>query len=300
VEIEGQGWDLGREGEIYLRFGSTFNLVTKSLDASGNAELRLVFESTDVNGSFLDNPFEMSLDASGVQIVDGGRTATVGPGQPAPPRSPLEFLRTPVEMKVAPSGAVLDLRGPTGLSDLLAFLPAVARVEFPDEELYDGMRWETRFALPAPALGTAVETRVVNTFRGYQRVQDRYCAVVEQVLEGVQTGGTAEAFDSAGVDSMKVSVPLFNLTGKNTIYFDVNDLRLVHANLDMNLAMNIGGALGDAAGIVQLLGKSLLSPDREGLDDLQTGDGTEDLLDFNVSIVGAVSLLDSAALQSPQ
>lgn len=298
--IEGRGWDLGQEGEIYLRFGSAFSLLTKSIDEAGIADLRLVFDSADVNGSFLDTPFEMSLDVSGVRIVDGDRASSDGSRQPPPAGSALDFLRTPVEMKVAPSGLVLDVRGPTGLRDLLAFLPTVARVEFPEEEMYEGKQWETRFALPVPALGTPVETRVINTFKGYQRLQNRYCAVVEQILDGVQTGGTATTTDPAGADKTTFSVPLFKLTGQNTIYFDVNDPCLVHAKLDLNLAVNFGQALGDAAAFVQALGKSLLSPNGQRLDDLMNEDGAEDLLDISVSIEGAVSLLDEAANPGPE
>ncbi|GMU92524.1 MAG: hypothetical protein AMXMBFR4_15820 [Candidatus Hydrogenedentota bacterium] len=300
AEIEGKGWDLGQEGEIYLRFGSTFSLLTKSVDDTGIADLRLVFESADLNGSFLDSPFEMSLDVSGVRTVEGGRASPVESRQPPPAGSPLDFLRTPVEMKIAPSGSVLDVRGPTGLRNVLALLPTVARVEFPDEEMREGKRWETRLALPVPALGKPLETRVINTFKGYQRVQDRYCAVVEQVLDGVQTAGTAATSDPSGAGAAAFSAPLFELTGQNTVYFDVNDPCLVHATLDLNLAVNFGQALGDATALVQTLGRSLLSPNGKELEDQIIEDGVEDLLDINVSIDGAVSLLDDAALPGSQ
>ncbi|MCL4693407.1 MAG: hypothetical protein KJ060_12970 [Candidatus Hydrogenedentes bacterium] len=298
--IAGQGADGGLASDVYLDFDGDFSLYTKDVDDRGVADLRLLFESASLNGEFLGSPFEMGYSPERTYIYDGGQTLDTDAGANVGDIPQLQFFQHPLTMRVAPNGQVLDIGGQTGMAGMLKALPALARVEFPDEGVPESGQWESRIQMPVPGFGQAVDTRIVNKLIGYEYVGDRYCAVIHQNVGAAQQDGTLDSPESAMGSAMQFTMPLFDLNGTNTVYFDVNRGQVVHAVLDLALIMNIGSVLGDAAGIVGQLGQGILGGNAEGVEDLLgPAPNQPNLLDLSVKIDGAISAFDPAAEPVP-
>lgn len=294
--ISGQGADGGLASDVYLDFDGDFSLYTKAVDERGVADLRLLFESASLNGEFLGSPFEMGYSPERTFIYDGKQTLDTSAGANLSAVPQLQFFEQPLTMRVAPNGQVLDIGGQTGMAGMLKALPALARVEFPDEGVPESGEWESRIQMPVPGFGQAVDTRIVNKLVGYEYVGDRYCAVIHQDFGAAQQEGSLDSPESAMGSAMQFTMPLFDLNGTNTVYFDVNKGQMVHAVLDLSLVMNIGSVLGGAAGLVGQLGQGILGGNAEGVEDLLGPAPTQpNLLDLSVKINGAISAFDPAA-----
>ncbi len=298
--IAGQGADGGLASDVYLDFDGDFSLYTKDVDDRGVADLRLLFESAALNGEFLGSPFEMGYSPERTFVYDGSQTLDTDAGANLGDIPQLQFFQNPITMRVAPNGQVLDIGGQTGMAGLLKALPALARVEFPDEGVPESGEWESRIQMPVPGFGQAVDTRIVNKLIGYEYVGDRYCAVIHQDFGAAQQDGTLDSPESAMGSATQFSMPLFDLNGTNTVYFDVNRGQMVHSVLDLALVMNIGSVLGDAAGLVGQLGQGILEGNAEGVEDLLgPAPSQPNLLDLSVKIDGAISAFDPAAEPVP-
>ncbi|MBM3288983.1 MAG: hypothetical protein FJY92_02405 [Candidatus Hydrogenedentes bacterium] len=282
TEIEGGGTDTGDYSEVYMQFGSDVTLFTRKVAEDGTADLRFVFENAAVAGTFFDSPFEWSFDQA---------------AQDAPASTPqTAFLSTPIEMRVAPDGTVLDITGPTSLKDMLGSIAAVPHLQFPNAELEDGLEWDSKLKLPVPGIGDAIDTTVHNMLVGRQRLGDYDCGVVVQTLGARGNDTQASAPGAPGEQPMLFSVPLFDLQGENTIYFDLHTGRLVHAAIDLEFALRIKEQLGSAGNFLQQIVPGMAgehgAPDLERMLDLE---GKPDLMDLSLTIKGAMSLVNEGA-----
>ncbi len=292
--ISGKGADTGEISDVYLDFDSDFSLYTKDVDDRGVADLRLVFDDAQLNGNFLGSPFEMGYTPERTFMYDGKQTLDTDQGAKLNEVPQIKFFDQPITMRVAPNGQVLDVGGQTGMAGMLKAIPALSRVEFPEEGIPDSGKWESRIQMPVPGFGQAVDTRIVNTLVGYEYVGDRYCAVIQQDFGANQSDGTLDSPEGAMGPATQFSLPLFDLTGTNTVYFDVANGELVHTVIDLDLLMNIGSVLGDATKMLGQLGQGLLGGgSTEGLDDLLGPNPSQpDLLDLSVKIQGAITEFD--------
>jgi hypothetical protein len=96
---------------------------------------------------------------------------------------------------------------------------------------------------------------------------------------------------------MELSIPMFDVTGRNTIYFDVVTGKLVHAVLDLEFHLRIREALGDYGKIIESLGRQVFEGRFKGLEDVMPAPekSKQDLLDLSVSIDGAITQLGAPA-----
>lgn len=291
--ISGQGQDAGIASDVFLNFVGDYSLFTKSVDASGTADLRLLFEDVSLQGNFMDSPFEMGFNQNRAYFYDG-RTTMDTQTDPSVQQIPqLAFFKEPIAMRVAPTGEVLSLSGAQGISGMLTSIPAFTRIEFPDKELEQGAQWESRIQMPIPGFGAGVDTVIKNTLAGYQYVSTHNCAVIVQDFGGSQAGGVLDSPAGPMGEAMQFSMPLFDLRGQNTIYFDVATGKMVHTVIDLDLVLNIGSALGNIAGVFQDLSKAL---QEGGLTDSPTpgeqGAPQQNLLDLALGIEGAITLIE--------
>ncbi len=293
--ISGKGADGGLAADVNMDFMGDFDLYTKAVDGAGVADLRVLFENASLQGDFLGTPFEMGYDEHRAYIYDGRTRIDTERGDSVQGIPQMDYFRQPISLRVASNGEVLDVSGQAGLTGLLTALPALARVEFPENEIGDGTQWESRIKMPVPGFGTAVDTRILNTLIGYQYLGAKYCAVIQQDFGATQTDGTLNAPESALGESVQVTVPLFDLQGRNLVYFDVVNGQLVHTVLDLDLNMNFGKMLGNIVGILDQLSGGLLEEDLAGPDrSLGPEDSTADLLDLSLGIEGAITQIDPA------
>ncbi|MCC6490852.1 MAG: hypothetical protein IT364_25420 [Candidatus Hydrogenedentes bacterium] len=291
--IAGQGQDAGIASDVYLNFVGDYSLFTKNVDASGTADLRLLFEDVSLQGNFMESPFEMGFNQNRAYFYDG-RTTMDTQTDPSVQQIPqLAFFKEPISMRVAPTGEVLSLSGSQGISGMLTSIPAFTRLEFPDKELEQGAQWESRIQMPIPGFGSGVDTVIRNTLAGYQYVGAHYCAVIVQDFGGSQSGGVLDSPASPMGEAMQFSMPLFDLRGRNTIYFDVATSKMVHTVIDLDLILNIGSALGNVAGVFQELSKALQDG---GLSETPAPGGQDaaqqNLLDLALGIDGAITLIE--------
>lgn len=285
TEIEGGGADTGQFSEVYMKFGSDVTLFTHKVDADGTADLRFVFENASLVGTFFDSPIDMTFQ----QPVAGSEPQAGA----APPSPQTTFLTTPVEMRVAPDGTVLDISSPRSMKDMLGSLATVPHLTFPDRELVDGMEWESELKLPVPGIGDAIDTKVLNKLVGRARMGNYDCGVVLQKIGAKRNDTSASVSGAPDEKPMLFSVPLFDLQGENTIYFDLKTGRLVHAALDLEFALRIKEQLGDAGAFLQQIIPNMAGGDSvPDLDRLLNLEGKPDLVDLSLKINGALSLVN--------
>ncbi len=295
--VDGSGLDALSSAPISIDMMSELSLETESVDADGNALMRLTFDSVSVNGDFMESPYQLMQDGNNTFLANGGRTQIdtaqgLGSIQGVPQ---LEFFKEPVVMKIAPNGQVLELSGGQDLGSMLTAMPAVSALEFPEGDLQQGYQWESRIKLPVPGFGTAADARIVNTLMGYQYLDDQLCAVIRQEFISHQDDGTLDSPKSVFGEAMQFSLGTFDLQGENVVYFDVNVGRLVYCEMDLQLTMAIGDVIGSTAGpLMELLGG--LDGGEGGLGDLLGGSqqGTKNLLEFSTDIRGKLVLVTAS------
>lgn len=293
-EIEGGGTESGDFSEVYMKFGSDVTLYTEKVADDGVADMRFVFEHASVAGTFFESPFEISFDEPTKSSGIGVDTLQQGPQY--------AFLTTPIEMRVAPDGTVLDISSPGSFKDMLGSIAAIPHIKFPNTELVEGMEWETKLKLPVPGIGDAIDTTVHNKLIGRERMGNYDCGVVLQRIGARGEDTKASVPDGSAEKPMLFSVPLFDLQGENTIHFDLKTGRLIHATLDMDFALRIKEQLGDVGKFLQQLVPDMAGENTSGgLEDLLHPDGKSDLMDFSLKIDGAMSLVNEGTpLPMPQ
>ena len=297
TEIRGKGVEGLTDSGVLMNFESDMSLHTRDVDPAGNALLRMTFDQTSLRGSFLDEQFSMEVTPNDARIDNRGQTPVdtrrdVGSTQGIPQ---LEFLQEPVDMVVAPNGQVLKLSNTQNMAAMLAAVPRFATLEFPGGTLAPGQQWESRIALPVPGFGTPAEARLLNTFVGYEHMKGRLCGVIEQQFLSEQTGGAVHAPESALGEALNLSMPVFQLSGENRVYFDTANGQLVLADMDLGLRMDFSNVLGNLS---RALGGLLANPDAlpgasgSDLDELLGlgAGGSSPLLSLDLNLLGSMEL----------
>ncbi|MCC6793750.1 MAG: hypothetical protein IT366_01425 [Candidatus Hydrogenedentes bacterium] len=294
TEIEGGGAEMGEFSDVYMKFGSDVTLYTQKVADDGTADLKFTFDNASVAGTFFDSPFEIALS----QPTPGSE-----PNANVPENAQTKFLTTPIEMRVAADGTVLDISSPNSMKDMLGSIATIPHLKFPREELVEGMEWETELKLPVPGIGDAINTTVRNKLVGRERMGNYECGVVVQTIgaKATDTKATADP-DRPNEKPMLFSVPLFDLQGENTIYFDLKTGRLIHAALDLDFALRIKEQLGDAGKLLQQLIPNMAGENSvPDLDKMLNPEGKPDLMDLSLKIKGGMSLVNEGTpLPMPQ
>ncbi|MBI3117098.1 MAG: hypothetical protein HYZ00_00315, partial [Candidatus Hydrogenedentes bacterium] len=285
ADVAGEGMELLGASPIKLDLDSAFKLSTWDVAPDGTGTLTMEFEHAAMSGDFMGSDFRMLEGPQGSVLQSNGQTLVdtakgIGSDQGIPQ---MEFFKQPIQMEVRPDGIVTNVRGQTGLESLVQEMPLFSNLEFPEGELQQGMRWESRMKMPVPGFGAPVEARVVNTFAGYQQVGNRLCAVVQQEFRSADKANTLSMPESALGAALGFSMPQFDLGGKNLIYFDAANGQMVHGDMDLKLKLDIGKALGGSADALGEIGKGLGDllggvPELEGI--LPSNKGDKNLLDM--------------------
>lgn len=286
ANVSGQGYEDIGPSPVQLGIDGDLRLETLAVDPAGVGDLSLTYQRMDVSGDFMDSPFDLNYDPSGTRIGLHGSVPVdtrrgVGSTQGI---EQVQFLEDPVRMRVDPNGRVLNVSGAAGWGDMLRETPGFSPVEFPDAELRSGLEWESRIAMPVPGIGEPIPTRVHNKVIGYQYLGSRYCAVIEQTLDSRQQDGRLHASDSSLGKEADFRMSMFDLSGKNMVYFDVNQGQLAHSAGSYRLVIKLGSVLGEAG---QMLGQALSQ-----ISQALTGDpgGSQDLFGSAAPNAGALDL----------
>jgi hypothetical protein len=300
ANIGGQGQESDIQGvsPINMAMNSVMSLTTDSVDEEGTAALTMKFEQSSLQGDWMGSPFSMSTGNGETFMRNNGRTLIdskngTGSNKGVPQ---LEFLNTPINMKVAKNGEVEDVSGYKGIGSILSQLPMAANLEFPQSELNPQTQWESTLKLPIPGFAQPADARILNTFTGYQTVDGRKCGVIDQKILSFQTNGQLDSPESVFGEAMGFSMPNFVLDGGTTVYFDVDNGQLVRSDMDLDVTLEIGKALGEHGEVVQDFLRDLIATSTEDLpefDDIrEKAKSGANLLDFQTHVQATMQLAE--------
>lgn len=287
----GMGIDPEAQGAVGLNMRFDMRLDTERVSPSGAGQLQLAFTDVIMTGRFMGEPVELykngvntRMDLGAGQALDTAhRDSTAGIPQ-------LAFFEDPIHMTVAPDGTVTKLSGQPGLADMVQTARVLSPVQFPASELAIGHQWISAFNLPVPGLAMPAAYQCVNTFLGYQMIDGVHCGVIQQELLSSEENGALHAPEGRLGEAMGFSMPRFNLSGTNTIYFDVTRQHLQQADMNLHLDLEIGKELEPVARI--------LGAYSQLLDDLEYGarshakqEATPPLLDLGLDINARLALM---------
>lgn len=290
ADISGAGIEsLAGSSGVAMSFQSAMEMRTDSVDTSGNGHLDIRFTRVEMQGSFMDAPVSLSHSISGTEYHHGNEHVSTAAGDSTKGIPQLEFFDTPTKAVVSPAGVVLQVSGAPGMDQMISPEQLVASVQFPSGDLDPGTTWESDFGMPVPGMGTLVPSKTVNELVGFDLYRGRYCAKIRQTIVANQEGGTINSPKSALGDEMNFSVPQFNLSGENIIYFDVDKGQMVEADMDLTFSMRIGEELKAVAGMLSIYGNLL-----NEIEGSKPGESQpkEDLLNLGVNIRGQMLLMD--------
>lgn len=290
ADISGAGIEsLAGSGGVAMGFGADMNVLTEQVDDEGNGYLDIRFDHVQMQGSFMDEPINLSHSVAGTEYNYGNENVSTAAGDAVADIPQLEFFNTPTKAVVSPSGEVLQVSGAPGMDQMLSPETLLASVQFPAGDLDAGAQWTSDFGMPVPGVGSVVSSQAVNTLEGYDLYRGRYCAIIRQTLNAQQSDGQITSPQSALGEEMNFSMPSFDLTGENRIYFDVENGKLVQADLNLNFSMSIGEELKAVAQTLDLYGKLLNEIEGGKTADEQP---QEDLLNLGLKIAGSLSIVD--------
>lgn len=290
ADISGAGIEsLAGSGGVAMGFGGDMQVMTESVDTSGNGHVDIRFDNVVMQGSFMDQPINLSHSMAGTEYHYGNENISTAGGDSIKGIPQLEFFNTPTKAVVSPSGEVLQVSGAPGMDQMLSPETIVASVQFPAGDVNPGAQWTSDFGMPVPGMGDLVSSRAVNTLEGFDLYRGRYCAIISQTLTSQQKYGQINSPASALGDEMSFSMPSFDLTGQNRIYFDVENGKLVQADLNLNFSMAIGEELKAVAQTLDIYGKLLNELEGGKTAEKQP---QEDLLNLGLKIAGSLSIVD--------
>jgi hypothetical protein len=238
-----------------------------------------------MRGNFMNSPYLLDHSAAGTRAEMDGQPLNAAPGGgSAFPVPQLEFLKEAIALRVAPDGRVLSVSGAPGMEEMLVPDALVAPVPFREGEEPGSGGWVSEFTLPVPGLGEPAKARAVNTLRGYQQVDGRRCAVIDQVLSSEQQGGYAVTAPDAAGAGMSFTMPLFRVKGLNTVYFDMDRGRVHQSDMDVDFDMVLGEELKPLVSMLGMMGDLLKEGEGEKVP--QAGN----LSDISVNIKGTMRL----------
>lgn len=282
AHIRGTGQEL-RDSPLGITLDIRFinTVETKSVDTRGNGTLEMRFHELRILGEFMGSPIDMRKTADGAYI--GAESFANMPG--------LHFFDAPISIQVSPAGEVLEVSGPEGFDKLLLPATSAAMPGFPVSEINPGKQWESNFALPLPGVSRVIPTKTLNTLQHYADVNGRKCGVIAQQIATQPLGGGSLGL-SAFLGDMAALMPEFKVTGNNTLYFDVDNGCLVHADIGLLFNLKLAKEMGGMMNLVSVFGSLLREVEGgaaapPGL----TPESPEQLLDMGVTITAQYRLL---------
>jgi len=289
---DGLGFDTGDSDSVGLSLNSDLILYTTGIDGRGNAEMLASFDNLDMTGTYMGETVELYKRDGATSWSMGEHTAVntaVGDSIDGIPQ--LEFYNQPIAMTVAPNGHVLKVDGPKGFDQLMSPSDMIEMASFPSANLLVGDEWVSEFNLPIPGLDTPPKAAAQNTLMGYEYVGEHYCGVIRQVLTSDQIDGSITSPSSVLGDAMGFSMPVFSVTGINTIYFDVNSGHLIYTDIDMNLELEIGAELKPAAAMFGAIGSLLEEVEGGAKAPRELVDPDDPLHELGIHIRGTLALV---------
>lgn len=293
ARIAGKGVDAGVPEDVALDLAAVMNLMTQSVDQNGNAAMRLEFGNVAMDGNFMGVPFGFQQNGQNASITQNNKqTLDTSMGLGSITGIPqLEFFGSPIDILVSPNGQVRNVSGTGDIGSILSAYPVLSALEFPTQGMQQGTQWQSDIALPVPGFGEAPPARLVNTLVGYQTVGGRNCAVIQQDVLSSQSGGTLNSPKSSLSDAAQFSMSMFDLSGRNMLYFDVDAGKLVRSDMDLDLILKIGQALQDYSALLNGLLGDGASVDGAQLGDLLGGLGQQsNLVDLGLDIKATLAL----------
>ena len=292
ARASGEGFDAGTGSGIGLTMNMGFTLETKSIDSEGNGTLQLDFNRVNMTGNFMGDPVtlyqsgdEVEMDLNKFDKLDTKKGDSIS-GIPH-----LEFFRKPITMTVAPDGHVNQVDGAPGFDMILSPSKAIAPSRFSSSHLEIGETWDSEFVLPVPGLAMPATAIARNTLIDYVTINNRRCAQIKQELLSVQTDGTLNSPGSVLSKEMNFSMPTFEISGINMIFFDVDDGKLVRTEMNLFFRLEIGEQLEEI--------KTTVGMYSEALNDLESSnynrkkeEPAAPLVDMGVSIDATLALVE--------
>ena len=212
---------------------STVSVAVRDVLGRGAADLVAQHEAARLTGRLRGEQVQLEKAGDGIRYSRGGQLlldTTRGGDLSQWPQ--LAMLSEPITLEVAPSGRIRKAEGPEGSNSLLSPVKIMSLMTFPDSRLEVGDRWETEFTLQAPDAADPMTARVENRLVGFQQVTGRKCAVIQQVFANSTKGGR-----------LGEAAKVFNLTGQNNVYFDVDRSEFVYSEIQLHFAFNMGKAM---------------------------------------------------------
>lgn len=293
AEVAGTGFDMGEGSGIGLSIGSNLSLVTESVDTAGAGALRLAFDDVYMTGNFMGTPVEIHHSAGRTTMnVDGRTQVDTAQGHSIKGIAQLQFFQQPVRMVVARDGEVLHVSGVQGLDQMLSSIITLNAEDLPTSDLPAGREWTSEFNMPIPGLGTPARAIARNKLDRYTTINGRRCAVVHQDIESTQSGGLLASPASILGEAMQFSMPTFSISGQNVIYFDTDDGKLVHCDMDIDFALELGEQLKPLADLLGMYGELLDEIEGGPPKGQQQPQAQESLLDMGVNIKAILDLAD--------
>lgn len=289
ADIRGTGIEsLASATGILMGFSGDMQVHTESVDSEGNGHLDIRFDQVQMRGDFMGELVELSHSLAGTEYHHGNENISTAAGDSTASIPQLQFLNTPVKATVSPAGDVLQVSGAPGFDQMIAPEALLAAVQFPAGDLDAGLQWTSEFGMPVPGFGSLVSSEAVNTLEGFDLFRGRYCAIIRQTLTATQQDGQVQLPESALGEGMNLSVPAFNLTGENRIYFDVEGGKLVQADLNVHFTMRVGEELKAVTQLLDTYGQLLNELDGQP----GAQQKSDDLVNLGVNILGSLSLAD--------
>lgn len=294
ARASGTGFDMGVGSDIGLLMNMGFTLETKSIDRKGNGTLELEFDEVKMTGNFMGDPVTLYQSGSETQMsLNKHDQLDTNKGDSIKGIPQLEFFKKPITMEVGPDGHVNDVQGAPGFDSILSPSKALSPSRFTASQLEIGETWTSEFNLPVPGLAIPASATAYNTLVEYVTLGTHNCGVIKQEMISVQTDGEMNSPSSVLGDEMNFSMPTFEVSGINMIWFDVDNGKLVRTEMNLFFKLEIGeqleqvkSALGMYAEVLdQLDNPNVLSKKEE-----EEPDGP--LLDMGVRIDATLALVE--------
>lgn len=289
--VKGKGIDLGVESAIGLSMNMTFGVETLAVDRQGFGTLELEFDRVQMTGNFMGEDVHLYQTGKKVEMsMNRFEQVDTDAGDSIEGISQLEFFSEPVKMVVSPDGMVQEVSGPSGFDTILSPADALAPSPFQSANLEIGQTWTSEFNMPVPGLAVPASATSYNTLVRYEWIGRREVGVIQQQIRSAQIDGEIVSPSSVLGESMNLTMPTFEVSGENWIYFDINDGKLVRTDMNLFFALELGEG-GDS--ISSMLGQ--YSDAISGLDNPGPRTNVDEkapLLEMGVEIAATLYLVE--------
>ncbi len=290
AQVQGLGSDSIETSGIGLDIAFDFTLTTESISTFGNARLRLDFGTVQMSGTFMGSPINLYHSPERTQMqLDARTTLDTDRGDRIDGIPQIEFFRDPIYITVTPEGRVTQVEGRPQFDEMLASANVVSPVEFELSAMEPGQTWNSEFKLPVPGLGAPAPAKILNTFVGYEPCGTNQCGVIDQRFLSQESNGNIISPSSIFGEQMGFSMPKFEVTGQNRVWFDTEDQNLSRADLDLRFELALGQEFDPAKELIQTYGKLL--NELEG-NTAKGGDDGGKLLDMGVDIKASLGRIE--------